>query len=254
MIAYFLAYNEINLLPLQHQWCNQQRIEMFVIDNMSTDGTKEYLEKNNIRHISIDTDGAFHLTPLLEAMTLQIHIDRPKWFIYAGMDMFFVTERITIPQMTVLANILGYNSVSMQQITFYHTKPDTLLQYSRLNPDTPVNPFRRNLFYRDNSIRTFIAKYSHEIVIKPDKILIDNEKNYFDKGGCIFEMNAGKPIRNRIENLKRRQLAWANGLDLKYGKHYRVLDERGFIFPENEQNDIRLNPKLQKLYRQLQNL
>ena len=45
IIAYFITYNEIDLLPLQHKWCKNQGIEMYVIDNCSNDGTVSYLKK-----------------------------------------------------------------------------------------------------------------------------------------------------------------------------------------------------------------
>ena len=45
-------------------------------------------------------------------------------------------------------------------------------------------------------------------------------------------MNAGKPIANRIENLKRREKAWKEGLPRKYGHHYLSLASRGLYTPK----------------------
>ncbi|MGE4568035.1 MAG: hypothetical protein AB7C90_02495 [Bacteroidales bacterium] len=245
MIAYYTTYNEIHLLPLQHEWCKNQGIQMYVLDNCSNDGTKEYLEKHKIRHRTIDTCDAFDLRPLLIEMTRQIHADKPDWFIYSGMDMFFVTSRLTIPQLANMAGIMGYNMITMEQITFYHTRPDMADK-----PD--LNPFRSNFHFRPNNMRTFISEYCPEINIKPDNIVRPNPRPFTDKQGLICEMNAGKPIANRIENLKRRQKAWDNGMNRNHGSHYRTLAARGFIFPESEQTDIRTIPEKFALYRKLQ--
>ncbi len=244
MIAYFLAYNEIDLLPWQFKWCQNQGLEMFVIENQSTDGTKEFLIDNHIRHKTIDTSEAFDLRPLLLEMTRQIHTDKPDWFIYQGMDMFFVTSNISIKQLAAMANIMRYNMIALNQITFYHTSMQTAI--------TPhKNPFTCNFHYRPNNIYTFISAYSPEISIQPDKISRSNKSVFFDKHGCIFEMHAAKPIKNRVENLKRRERAWNNGLNKNYGRHYLDLAKRDFIYPETEQNDIRDTRALYQLYSKL---
>lgn len=246
IIAYFITYNEIDLLPLQHKWCKNQGIEMYVIDNCSNDGTVSYLKKNNIRHHFIDTNGAFDLRPLLAEITKQIHRDKPDWFIYTGMDMFFVDKDLSVKQMIVLARNMKYNMISMQQITFYHTS----LQRAQ-KPEQ--NPFNTNFHYRENQIRTFISAYHPDIFITPDKINHPVPDTFVNRFGYIFEMNAGKPIANRIENLKRREKAWKEGLPRKYGHHYLALASRGFIYPENEQTDIRLKEDIFPIYQKLQN-
>ena len=105
----------------------------------------------------------------------------------------------------------------------------------------------------ENQIRTFISAYHPDIFITPDKINHPVPDTFVNRFGYIFEMNAGKPIANRIENLKRREKAWKEGLPRKYGHHYLSLASRGFIYPENEQTDIRLKEDIFPIYQKLQN-
>ena len=50
IIAYFITYNEISLLPLQHKWCKNRALGNVCNRQLLNDGTVSYLKKNNIRH------------------------------------------------------------------------------------------------------------------------------------------------------------------------------------------------------------
>ncbi len=253
VVAFYTTYNEIRLLPWQHQWCKSQGVEMYVIDNMSTDGTKQYLEKYNIPHHSIDTDGAFDLRPLLSEITTAIHKVKPDWLIYSGMDMFFVDKDSTIKELCkrirIHDPIAKVNFVSCNQYTFLHT--------SKKNATTPTtgNPFQNNFHYQFNGKHTFIAKYHPEITITPDRINSPLADEYLIiSDTVIFETHAAKTINDRIQLLKRRQKAWDNGMNRNWGWHYRQQAEQGFIFPEDQQTDIRTQPHLFELYKKLQEI
>ena len=249
IIAYALAYNERRLMPWFHRWMKHQGIELFVLDNLSTDGTTEYLEEHGIRHRMVDTGGAFDLRPLLAAMQDQIHKDKPDWFIYASVDMFFVAAGMSIARLIFHAAEQGYNMIRTPQFTFYHTRvPDYVA------PKYAKNPFLENFHYRYNNLYTFISEYHPDMTLSPDRINRPDAQVLQPQNTVILEMNAGKSIEERMENLKRREKAWDKGLKKNLGYHYRILAERAFIFPEKEQTDIRTQDGLYALFKKLQRL
>lgn len=249
IVAYYTVYNEMRLLPYQYKWLKSQGVEMYVIDNCSNDKTDKWLKQNHIRHHSIDTGGAFDLRLLLVELEKQIHIDKPDWFIYSGMDMFFVYGNGTLVDLAMLAQTAGKTSVPLFEYTFYHTSdaPDAA--------PSKGNPFKRHLFYRPNAdAYSFMSKYHPEVAIIPDHVVYPDAKPLDHANAAIFEMHAAKSITDRMETFARRQKAWQNGLNANHGNHYRQLAQRGFIYPENQQTNISSNPDLFKLYRKLINL
>tara|TARA_B100000315_G_C14180540_1_gene408697 strand:- start:132 stop:455 length:324 start_codon:yes stop_codon:yes gene_type:complete len=86
-------WNEIDYLPLKIKWCEKNNIEPYIIDNMSDDGSWEWLQKNNIPSHRFDTGGAFHLSKLNDEMTKTLHKIKPSWIIYMGCDEFFVGDK-----------------------------------------------------------------------------------------------------------------------------------------------------------------
>ena len=53
------TYNEIDYLPLKINWCRANGIQLYVCDNMSTDGTWEMLQREVIDSHQYDTNGMF---------------------------------------------------------------------------------------------------------------------------------------------------------------------------------------------------
>lgn len=240
IIAYSYIYNEIRLLPLNYYWLKSQGIELYVVNNLSSDGTKEFLVKNNIRHHDIDTKGAFDLRPLLAEVEKQIHIDRPDWIMLMSADMFFSHSDLSITELIQSVNETPFNILSAHQYTFYHTSPSA----------EPGNIFE-NYFFRYNGKYDFIARYDNGITITPDRINQSSFNKQLPENLSIFEMNVAKPIEERIQNYIRRQKAWTHGLNKSLGSHYRSLAEKNFVFPESQQEDVR-NSSLYKAYCKLQ--
>lgn len=86
------VYNEINFLKYRLKWSKYNQFDLFIVDNMSNDGTYEFLKQHQIAHSRIDTDGAFHLFMLQEEINKKIHEIKPDWVIYHGADMFYFSE------------------------------------------------------------------------------------------------------------------------------------------------------------------
>ena len=81
-------YNEIKFLPYKLQYCIDNNLDLYVIDNMSNDGSWEWLQENNIKSHRFDTDGMFYLKALQKEMVKTVHKEKPDWAIYNGCDLF----------------------------------------------------------------------------------------------------------------------------------------------------------------------
>lgn len=248
---FYLCYNEIRLLPYQYEHCKKNNIEMFVIDNMSNDGTRGFLEYNNIPHSFIDTNESFDLITLQEALTQKIHELKPDWFIYSAGDMFYETAeglRNTIEK----CDAEGYNKIEMK-----------LRQIPNIGEGIKYgNPFCDHVFvckkteYESSSEynkRTLIAKYSDDVKIGPDAIILDNPVIKGD-AGIIFEMHACKTTEERMQTYHRRKKAWDNGLNKEFGWHYVTGAEHNFIFDKEICVNIEELPEEFALYKRLQQL
>lgn len=231
------SYNELNLLRYKQEHCMRNDIYLFVIDNMSNDGSVEWMEENNIPHSFIDTEDSFDLRPLLDEMTRKIHQLKPDWLIYAGVDMFYESKE-GLRTMIENADRDGYTQIQMGLRTTRNIGEGK----------KEGNPFANHFYVGEKGHRTLISKYDKSIKIVADRILRDNIVLKED-GGTIFEMHASKSVEERMETLKRRQKAWDNGLNYGAGCHYR----ESFIFDKSKCFDIHELEEFE-LYKRLQEL
>ena len=230
------SYNELPLLKVKHRYCIQQELDMFVIDNMSNDGTAEYLHENNIQHSFIDTNNCFDLRPLLKEMQRQLHINKPDWFIYHGMDVFPMTYA-GIKQSIRAAELMGFNMISGTQFTFCN------VGYKQ----TAANPFVGNYHYKITFTGAMICKYDSSVKITPDCILHPNPF-IMNSELAYIETHVFNTPERRQEILERRQRAWGNDMPRNWGTHYQEEAHTGFITPIEKCKDVRDNKWLWDLY------
>lgn len=233
------AYNELPLLKYKFEYCKQNNLDLFVIDNLSNDGTEKWLKEKKVSHSFIDTNNSFDLRPLLTEMTNKIHHLRPNWVIYAGVDLFFESEngiRNTIKK----ADREGYTQIQNRMYTISNVGEGN---------DVKKNPFTTHFYAIKKSDQILISKYDLSIKISPDRIERKNIK--IKQEGVIFEMHATKSIGERMETLRRRQKAWKNGLNKGYGTHYLEGRKRNFIHKKSDCIDIRSLKEEYYLYKKL---
>jgi hypothetical protein len=243
VIMYSTAYNEERLLPFKDEYCKKEEIELYIIDNMSSDKTNKILKERNIRHHLFDTNGSFHLDKLRVEIQKQIHIDKPDWVIYSGVDMFFLHKDKTIKQLLYDIDKSGFNKAAFPQKTFYHT--------NELILDESENPFNKFFLYKDRGKYEFISKYDKNLQITIDHVKVPNPKIFSDNSSFIFEMHAHKLIKERTETYKRRKKAWTEGLHKSYGTHYDKLSKTNFLINSSECVDIRRNAVEYDVYKKL---
>lgn len=231
------SYNELRLLQYKYEYCKHYGLDLFVIDNMSDDGTAEFLKENNIPHTFLDTKGAFDLRPLLAETNKWLHDLKPDWFIYSSVDMFYESEE-GITEDVRNAESLGYAAIKTDTYSIRYTGGDI----------TDGNPFKENTFATKGLTYNFIAKYSPQISIEADfvKGITGNILN----GGVFFEIHATKTPEERKKVYDRRKLAWERGMNKDWGVHYTAFDKINWTFKKEDCIDLNTNP----LYRKLGNL
>ena len=70
------VWNEREYLPLKLEYCKQNKLEPYVIDNMSDDGSWEYLQDQGVKSHRVDTDGSFDLRILQDEI---VDRRRERW-------------------------------------------------------------------------------------------------------------------------------------------------------------------------------
>lgn len=235
------SYNELFLLRYKWEHCKKNNIDLFIIDNMSNDGTADWLKENKIPHSFIDTDNSFDLRPLLAEMTKKIHELKPDWFIYAGVDMFFEAQD-GLKVMVENADRDGCTQIEMKIRTVFNVGEKV----------KKGNPFANYFYVSREKSGIYLSKYDESVRIIPDQIIRNNIVVKED-GGIIFEMHASKSISERKETLRRRQKAWDGGLDYNYGSHYRDGEKRNFTYTKAECFDVRKINEFE-LYKRLQEI
>lgn len=192
-------YNEINFLPLKIQWCRSNNIQLYVCDNMSTDGSWELLQKEKIPSHQYDTEGIFSEVKMQNEIIKTLNILSPDWVLYMGCDMFF-----DIPK--------DYNEYDY--VTFFYFCPRNTGEERTL----PFNPFYTFQYASGGGPIKFLFKWSDKVVFKADEIIIPGEGHPTH----MFALNYGdtKPKEEREETKARRQKAWNKGEPIAWGSHY----------------------------------
>ena len=88
VLCILTIYNEIEFLPYKIKYCKENDLDLYIIDNMSNDGSWEWLQKNNIKSHRFDTNEMFDLKALQGEIISTVHKEKPNWVIYNGCDLF----------------------------------------------------------------------------------------------------------------------------------------------------------------------
>lgn len=220
------AYNEISYIPYMVDYYHNQGCELFIIDNFSNDGTYEWLKENNIKTIRVDTNESFHISILQEALLKELIDIQPDWLIYTGIDTFFIfPEKI--------ANIIsdidkeGYNTIRTRLIEVFNTGEEYSL------------PLHSHYFYGEyREQREMIVKYTPELIINGDGLIIPNKRSLHTKG-VLINYGMCKPKEEREETFRRRQRAWKLGLNRGFGTHYYSGKNIQWLWDREKLIDIR---------------
>lgn len=221
-------YNEMNFLPLKIQWCRSNNIDLYVCDNMSTDGTWELLQKENIPSHQYSTDDMFSETLMQREIRSTLIKLNPEWVLYMGCDMFF-----DIPK-----NYNEYDYVSFYYYSFKYAGEERTL---------PFNPFNTHHYAHPCGGINFLFRWSENVKFNADEIIIPGKGMHNN----TLALNYGdiKSIEEREETKERKQKAWNNGDPVAWGSHYLSGSEIGWIWDKNRLTDMRTTSHWQTIQR-----
>lgn len=221
ILAIAFVYNELPYLPLAVDYYRKQGCELYVIDNMSKDGTWEWLQEQGIPSHRHDTQEAFQLAWLQEEMCKTIHLLKPDWFLWFAPDLFHVFTEQTVREAVEQAVKEGFNQIKAQCYSFKPTKEELF--------DLPL--FMHFRYAHTPSKVLLCSKYDNTLRFSADTIVIQNPT--IQRKGAIFEYGSCKPKEVQEEKLKRRQKAWELGTPKGHGTHYLVGKGKNWVYDKN---------------------
>jgi glycosyltransferase involved in cell wall biosynthesis len=228
--VFCFVYNERDYLPHVYEFWKHQGIGMYVIDNMSNDGTWEWLQENNIPSHRFDTEEMFQLAWLQKELVRTLHVVKPDWIIYGAADLYYAFDE-SIQNIIERAENEGYNQIRTH--CWFTCPTDTEPRKHPLIENYPYcEPF---------SDINMISKYDPNISFLGDHIQMPNARALFVDGMIINTGNC-KPIEIQEEKLARRKKAWESGMHKGWGVHYNQQKAKNWLYTKEELFDIRTSP------------
>jgi hypothetical protein len=240
VLAIVAVHNERKRLPALIDYYRKQGIDVFVIDNESTDTTYKYLLKNKIKFSRLYTKGAFDLNQIWQEKLKYWDLFKADWGIYADIDEFPVTSEFKgrLKALIEKRDSEGYNRIRMPHYMFF-----------------PVNLRRdpKTAYFYQNQTRGNLAKFKERIFKLGDHIKIDIKEHDTIVGqenrNCINEDNSVvlhysliyKGKKEFASLWKRRKKAYKLGLiHIMHGEHYgHALEENKWVWEKKSLYDIR---------------
>ena len=225
----FLCYNSLDIIPYTIEYYQKEKIDIFVLDNYSSDGSWEFLQHNKISSKRVDTNETFNLALLLKNKFELIRNMKPDWVIRVGSDCFVTTYK-PLREIIEDANKEGFNAVSMPFIRLWNTGE------KRVNQDPRKVFFNYSIVLKDHICMYKVKDFKG---YKADRTRLKNENVKRIEESCILDYGNTRGKEKREEEYQRRQLAWDQGLSRRYGTHYISASEVGWLWDSKNFKDIR---------------
>ena len=214
------VYNERPYIEKKINWCKEHGIKTIVLDNMSTDGTYEYLLENCDVVDRLDTNGEFHLTKLLEKCTEMIHEVKPDWVALNSPDSWLATKGGFVDLIKTVDK-LGFGSISSGLYTM--TSQD------------------RGIWEERQSRLVMTAKYHEDFRCEADHLVAPPGSNAIhlpENEAVYLNFGMAKPKKEREVTFSRRKKAWASGLKSNFGRHYRSAKSKDWEWSDEETTNV----------------
>jgi hypothetical protein len=227
VVCILTVWNEIEYLPLKVEYCRQNKLEPYFIDNMSDDGTWEWLQENNIPSHRIDTDNSFDLRALQDDIVKTLHRLKPDWAIYNGCDLFPVTLNPLHDELEKLDR-QGFNLAWIECVNFFNTG-EVIDNF---------DPFNTYFYYGTVNRFKMIHKYNPQMRYLADDVSFPGQRTG-NINGIMINYGNTKTKEERAETLKRRRKAWDNGEPRGHGTHYLEGERNEWVWDKTKLNDVR---------------
>ncbi len=236
ILAIMPIYNEAALLPYKAQWLVEQGFGSYVIDNYSTDGSYEMLDRlpGIVGKSRVDTGGAFHLTKIQAEIDRVLKTIAPQWVVYHSCDLYFCIKDKTLRQviMEAMVDPLRPNVIQIKDVCNIVRMPE--------DPDyRSANP--AHIFYRFQYVPQnlpMIYSWHHESRLYGDSVIRPDQRLKIVEG---VNINLGfiKNPAEREETYQRRKLAWDQGERRRFGMHFEERHNKEWLWTFEETQDIR---------------
>ena len=225
------VYNEIKYLPHIINYYRKNSCVVYVIDNMSTDGTWEWMQKNNIPGHRLDTNDSFDLRILQREVENILPLLNPDWIIYSSADLYFVAWE-PLKDYIEKVDAMGYNQLSIMCWSAFNTGEKFGI---------PL-PYHYHYAAPWNNV-VMISKYGKGFSMNGDSIMIDDARCYTAKHAMAINYGACKPREEQEVKLARRKKAWANGMRPRQGRHFLDGQKNNWIKDKKGLTDLRKVPE-----------
>jgi glycosyltransferase involved in cell wall biosynthesis len=230
------CYNELEYIPKVIKYYIDAGIDIYVLDNKSTDGSWEWLNDNNIRCEQFDTDGCFNLEAQQQTRK-NIALENPRydWIIYGDADEYIVCK----PELQeIFKGAMEYdcNIIRMKSFDVYNTGEE------RLDDITKTYFYYKERYTNFNGIERIYRNVAN-VTYSGDFIMLPNKK-YCDIGsGNVLNYGGTKTFEQREDVYLRRKKAWDTGVTQRaHGAHYEVNHNKGWRWDRSELKDMREHP------------
>lgn len=227
------VYNELKYLPHVINYYKKNGCEIYIIDNMSNDGTYEWLVENNIPCHRIDTQEAFHVRVLEDDLIATVNRLKPDWVIFGSADLYHVTK-LPISEYIEVIDARGYNQLTLPCISAIPISADELTSKTPLSEN-----FFNALYYQP---LTMISKYGKDFYLDGDTLRVENPRPYISGEGVSINYGPCKPVEEQEVKRLRTQKAWEQGMNRGYSVHYEKAKKINWVYPADRSFDLKTSP------------
>lgn len=240
----FATYNELELLPYKIDYIVKNKMDCFVFDNMSTDGSWEWLRSNGIPSEQFDSKGIFNLVLIMNLEAKKIHEVKPDWVVMAAPDMFYVhLNHKNLHEFLEHIDEEGFNLVDSAFRTF-------AFKYTGIERPG-IDPRLTYMFFVDleGLKNACLAKYSPTLRISADHVIVPNARSYKSRDFVLLHYSIRHDGRERkMDQYHRIKKAWDSKLfDLDWGRGLEGMAEERpdvsehlkFVSRQSDLSDVR---------------
>ncbi len=228
------CFNERPYLPAQLEYLDAIGAKVMVVDNMSDDGSWEYLQECGVQGRRIDTKGRYDLNAIQRVREELLHAAAPRWIIYGDVDEYqLFGEPHRFGKLLKKLESENFNALRIPSFNFYNTG----------EPPAPDNMALQFFYgkerYRNTGELIRTHRYHPKIHYFADTVVFPGIRTFASQEGINCNYGDTKPAAERAEGLLRLRRAWDNGMSRLIGVHNLKGEQHRWRWEKAELKDIR---------------